>query len=57
MADLSTIVLPDGTICNIKDATARTSIADISLGSTYDSLTKTVTLVAGSLTDADDTEY
>lgn len=57
MADLSTIVLPDGTICNIKDATARTSIADISLGSTYDSSTKTVTLVAGSLTDADNTEY
>ena len=50
MADISKIQLPDGTVCNIKDA-------NVGIDSTYDANTDTVTLVVGSLEDADSTEY
>lgn len=50
MADISKIKLPDGTVYNIKDA-------NVGVDSTYDSDTLTVTLVVGSLEDADSTEY
>jgi len=53
MADVSQIKLPDNTIVNIKDATAR----NLNLSSTYDDETHTVTLTAGFLGDADNTEY
>lgn len=52
MADqrISTITLPNGQVYSLKDA-------NVSLSSTYDSLSKTVILSAGSLDDADNTEY
>ena len=52
MADgvVSQIELPNGQIYDIKDG-------NTDIDSTYDSNTKTVTLVVGSLSDADSTEY
>ena len=50
MADISKIQLPDGNIYDIKDA-------NVDIDSTYDSSTHTVTLVVGSLSNADNTEY
>jgi len=47
MANVAKITLPDGSQYDIKDSTARQSIADLSLGSTYDGTSKTVILVAG----------
>lgn len=47
---ISTITLPNGETYSLKDA-------NVSLSSTYDSTTRTVTLIAGSLEDADSTEY
>ena len=61
MADLSAITLPNNTTYNIKDATARQAISDlpstIGLTSSYDDVTNTVTLTAGVIEDADNTEY
>ena len=48
--NISQIQLPNGNTYNIKDA-------NTGISSTYDSNTKTVTLVVGSLDDADSTEY
>ncbi len=47
---ISKITLPDGDTYSIKDA-------NVGITSTYDSNTKTVTLIVGSLGDADTTEY
>ena len=61
MADISKLLLPNNTEYDIKDATARQAIADlpstIGLTSSYDSTTNTVTLTAGVIEDADNTEY
>lgn len=51
---ISTITLPNGVTYDIKDPNAAT---EMSLSSTYDSNTKTVTLIASSLADADNEEY
>ena len=51
---LSTITLPNGVTYDFKDSQA---INDVILGSSYDSNTKTVTLIASELNDADNTEY
>lgn len=52
MADgnISKIQLPDGSIYEIKDE-------NTGIDSTYDTQTKNVTLIVGSLNDADGTEY
>ena len=52
MADgnITKIQLPSGEIYNVKDE-------NIGIDSTYDSSTHTVTLVVGSLTDADSQSY
>lgn len=52
MADgnISKIQLPNGEEYNIKDE-------NVGIDSTYDSQTKNVTLIVGSLGDADSTEY
>lgn len=47
---ISKITLPNGQTYSLKDE-------NVSLGSTYDSNTKTVILTVGSLTDADSMEY
>ena len=52
MADgnITKIKLPDGSVYDIKDE-------NVGIDSTYDSSTHTVTLVVGSLTDADSQSY
>lgn len=47
---ISKIQLPDGQTYSVKDE-------NVGISSTYDSITKTVTLTVGSLTDADNVEY
>lgn len=47
---ISKITLPNGDTYSIEDE-------NVGIGSTYDSNTKTVTLVVGSLGDADSTAY
>ena len=47
---ISKITLPDGTTYDLEDE-------NVGIDSSYDSTTKTVTLTAGSLTMADNTEY
>ena len=47
---ISKITLPNGQTYSLKDE-------NTSISSTYDSNTKTVTLIVGSLGDADGTEY
>ena len=47
---ISQIQLPNGSTYVIKDP-------NVGISSTYDSITKTVTLTVGSLGDADSTEY
>lgn len=47
---ISKITLPDGSTYDIKDA-------NVGIASTYDSTTKTVTLLVGSLENADDMEF
>ena len=47
---ISKITLPNGQVYSLKDE-------NVSLGSTYDSTTRTVVLTVGSLNDADTTEY
>lgn len=52
MADgnITKIKLPDGSVYDIKDE-------NVGIDSTYDSSTHTVTLIVGSLTDADSQSY
>ncbi len=47
---ISQIQLPNGTIYDLEDQ-------NVGISSTYDSATHTVSLVVGSLGDADSTEY